>query len=142
MEERDPKKYEIGYLVKNEGEESAVLNLLRNYKAQIIEEGKARKIRLAYPIKKETFAQFGFVHFLMAPELVKEFSSQLRLNAQVLRFIVITLPSEAKMKASEVKFEKAPLRPRVKSAEPMKKQPPSDMIDNEMLEKKLEEILK
>ncbi len=142
--EKNEKNYEIGYLARNEHDAAEIKNLLSGYKAVILQDEPAKKIKLAYPIKKELYAHFGFIWFSMDAAMVNEFSKQLKLNSKILRFIVINLTKEMQIDRSTEKKNGRPItgKPKIKSAESPKKQGNFELINNELLEKKLEEILK
>lgn len=138
--EKDVKKYEIGFLVREEADIEAIKKVLHSNKAEIKSEGRPRKIKLAYPIKKEVSAWFGYIWFEADPILIKAISDKLRLTNEVLRTIIINLPLKNEQ---PVDLEKKSEKPQIKSREKVEKPiTSSDMVDNELLEKKLEEILK
>ena len=145
--EKQTKNYEIGFLTVNEDDVKEVLRDLESHKAAILKQGRPRKIRLAYPIKKEIVAYFIFIQFSMDSDMVEAFSSKLKLNSKILRFMVINLPAIAMRQEREVeKPQESPENPATKqkakpAAEP-KKASSDDFVNNELLEKKLEEILK
>lgn len=139
METPDLKNYEIAFLIKNESGVPDLLKLMKQYGAEISFEGQLRKIALAYKIKNETQAYFGYFHFTMSPEKIKTFDKDLKSNPMVVRSLIITPPfvkaSEpaARTKKETVEYKEykaAPLSP--KSALP---------LSNEELEKKIDEIL-
>lgn len=142
--DKEPKNYEIGFLAVDEADEKEVVNLLKGYKAEILHEGRAKKVKLAYPIKKQTAAHFGFVQFSLDPDLVKPLREQLKLNAKILRSLIFVIPAKQLAKAEEFKGERPekPPKERIRQMveEPPRKKP--EIVDNELLEKKLEEILK
>lgn len=143
------KEYEISYLVREEGDRQELVKLLNSYKAEILNEGKISKITLAYPIKKEKSAYFGFFVFAVEPEMIKEVKEKLKLNNKVLRSLIITPPIEQREKRVIIKLGES-IRPAKPKKQPVfeeeqlkiKKEEAPPMIDNELLEKKLEEILK
>ncbi len=151
-DEKEPKKYEIGFLIREESDKETILASLKKYGAEIFAEEKEKKIRLAYPINKEIFAYFGWVHFSLIPSAIKELSGQLKLNTRVLRFVVIALTPQ--MLAGPEKKKDFSIRPRrefsrEKTGEKSERRAPeitpkhtAQTVDNELLEKKLEEILK
>ena len=59
----DAKIYEIGFLAKEENDREEIVKILTNYGAKIVDAGKMSRIKLAYPIKKENFAYFGYLFF-------------------------------------------------------------------------------
>ncbi len=138
----EPKKYEIGFLVREEYDEKEIKDLLKGYKAEILDERRVKKIKLAYPIKKEVSAHFGYIHFSLLPEDVKDLSKQLKLNQKVLRTIIVNLPKKINEPFGERKIEKPIIKERIKPAEVFKKPKSVEAINTELLEKKLEEILK
>ncbi|MDI6717775.1 MAG: 30S ribosomal protein S6 [Patescibacteria group bacterium] len=136
------KKYEIGYLVKEESDIEEIRKLLENYKAGIINEGRPRKIRLAYPIKKETVANFGYIRFFLDSNFVGDIDKKLKLSQNAIRFLILDLTGVKEEKPEvENKIEKHIPTPRI-IEEPVRKTNKLEIIDNEQLEKKLEEILK
>lgn len=154
MEEKEPKKYEIGFLIREENDKETISALLKKYGAEILAEEKENKIRLAYPIKKENFAYFGWIHFSLNPLIVKELREQLKLNLRVLRFVIVVLTPQMLAAGQEKKrvFGQRPRREaplKEKFGEKSERRAPeapvkyvSQAVDNELLEKKLEEILK
>lgn len=142
--EQQVKKYEIGFLVREESEVDEIKNALAAAKAEIVSEGRLKKIRLSYPIKKETVAHFGYYWFMLDTQALKEMDAKLRLNTKVLRHILIATPLELNNedRVAGVRGEKTE-KPRERSAEkPAKKSPDFDAVDNAVLEKTLEDILK
>lgn len=138
--EKDIKKYEIGFLGKSDAAREEIVKLLADYKAEIFDNGNMLMIKLAYPIKKENSAYFGYLYFSAYPNIIKNIEDSLKLSQQVLRFMVIASPEirqsfelKSKMPPSEIKIIRKvePRKPKVQVA-----------LSNEALEKKLEEILK
>ncbi|HUY69727.1 MAG TPA: 30S ribosomal protein S6 [Candidatus Tyrphobacter sp.] len=142
MEETDKKGYEISFLLRREEDVEAILKPLAEGLGEVLSEGQLTMIKLAYPVQKETSAYFGWIHFSMAPENVKKMSGTLKLDARVLRYLIITPP-----------ISRAERRPRIRPSEstpaavtePVSESRPKEKeteISNEALEKRLEEILK
>ncbi len=141
--EQQVKKYEIGFLVREESEVDEIKSAIAAAKGEIVSEGRLKKIRLSYPIKKETVAHFGYYWFNADTQAIKEMDAKLRLNTKVLRHIIIAAPLELnEERVTGVRGEKTE-KPRERVAEkPAKKSPDSDAVDNAVLEKTLEDILK
>lgn len=142
--EKELKNYEIGFLFVDEANEREVSDVLKGYNAQVLHEGRAKKIKLAYPIKKQTSGYFAFIQFSLDPELVKPLRDQIKLNAKILRALIFTIPDKQLTKNEETRGEKTERPPREKrklTEEVVRKNKP-EIVDNELLEKKLEEILK
>lgn len=134
MTENQPKqkkKYEIAFLLKTE--DNSIISLaLKKRGFNILAENTLVKIRLAYSIKKESYAYFGYCHFEAEPAAIKEFQVDFKLNPEILRYLLITPPFTkdfAKKFAPEKSEKKISL-------------PPEPILTNEALEKKIEEILK
>ncbi len=152
--DEEVKKYEIDFLVRSEAEQSEIIDALKKRDFSIINKGQISKIKLAYPIKKEQFAYFGYLYFSGEPRNIQELNHDLKTNFKILRFNIIvhlkeieekrTMPifsqrerpeSESQKTAKEITFQPAaPVAPK----RPIK----TEALSNEALEKKLEEILK
>ena len=98
--------------------------------------GEIKKMRLAYPIKKERFSNFGYIEFFAPRNAVEKINKNLQLNDNVLRHMVIKKEEEkiAKPKTVKIKAEKI--------KEPSLAEPSEDNAkETEELDKKIEEIL-
>lgn len=144
MEEpQDQKAYELSFLSKDEKGGSEVLELVKRLGGKIVLEGPFERISLAYPIKKEISAFFGFFHFRAAPDIVCVIDRDLRAHPSILRFLIVSFVY-AKQKLRE------DMRPRPRTSMPVQlpverieRKPAEPLpLSNEALEKKIEEILK
>lgn len=129
MEEITKRAYEISYLLKTEADIGIIMNLLSKLKAEILNEGVVMEMKLAYPIKKEARAYLGYIHFNLDSELIVNLRDELKLNAKILRFLIVTPPFVKTQSRRESQIE----RPR-----PIVQEKPD--ISNDALEEKLEEI--
>lgn len=126
--------YELSYMLSSAESASGVFDILAKYKCAPYFRGPISQVRLAYPIKKQTSAFFGFCYFYAEPELVKKINDDLALNGSVVRFLIVTPPVKA--------ISRQPKAPE-KAPEPKNDQPQQPaVLSNEALEQKLEEILK
>lgn len=133
------KKYEISFLLTDPVAEVSIAHLLEQYRAKITVKPVIKDIKLAYPIKKHSVAFFGFVQFEAVAEDVLKISQALKLNASILRFLVVK-PSLIKERKKEKVIEDS-----IDIAKEEKKQSKENKtaaLTNEALEEKLEEILK
>lgn len=89
-------------------------------------------IKLAYPIRRTESAWFGSVSLEASPDAVARLSERLKLEADVLRFLVISAPSPLRKQAAPPLVSEA--RPAAPRSAPI--------LSNEALEAKIEEILK
>jgi len=133
------KEYEISLLLKEESGSAAVKNLMALHGCTITLDNEPRRITLAYPIKKEPSALFGFMRFLAEPQSLKELSKALEFEPSCLRFLVISESFEKKAERAPGLRKAAPVRgERIQESAPRT----PDIVTNEELERKLEEILK
>lgn len=135
-EEKAVKQYEISFLLRSEEDAAVLVKKLSDLGAEISSEGPIERINLAYPIKRETAAYFGYVNFNAKPEVVKGINDSLGLEPKVMRFLIIT-PPIAKMVPRRTDFHHEAEQVVVDSAKPK-----VESLSNAELEKKLEEILK
>ena len=142
--EKEQKKYEISFLVRDENGQQEITKTLESCQASIIDGGNVLRINLAYQIKKENEAYFGYLHFLANTDKIKNISDDLKLNQKVLRFLIITPPITKMMRMETQRIIKKTFQPRAVERMEIKKPSPAPTatLSNEALEKKLEEILK
>jgi len=136
----DKREYELSFLLKTKDAETAIETLLQQYSAEVFFKGPVVETRLSYPIKKQSQAHFGYMHFRALPEIAEKLMQSLKLNASVLRVLLITPPikrAEKVVRDSEERQVKA--KP---AAEVVFAVPKNGALTNEALEEKLEEILK
>jgi ribosomal protein S6 len=133
------KQYEISYLVRTETDKDAVIKVLRDIGAENVTEGKLAEIKLAYPIKKQTSALFGFAVFEVAPESIVKINPLLRFADGVLRFLIVTPPpKKPQPRFSEKGNAEDEAKPIVGEGDNSPKKPE---VDDAALDEKLEEIL-
>lgn len=123
--EENKKDYEIAFLLKSPEALKELSGALKSKGAEIVYESPLKEVSLSYPIKKHVSAQFGFYHFKASPEAVSGLKADLGLSQSVLRFMIITPP--VKIASVQPRPERKPMAP---------------VMSNEMLEGKLEEMLK
>jgi ribosomal protein S6 len=129
--EEELKTYEIAFLAEDSSKADEILNILNRFKASLISDKKVEKINLAYPIKHQTSAFFGFIDFQVLPRDIVEIDKILKQDKNLLRFMIISDPFIRENKNSENKKAGYSSREKVKHQE----------LTNEALEKKIEEIL-
>ncbi|MEK7611850.1 MAG: 30S ribosomal protein S6 [Patescibacteria group bacterium] len=131
MEETVKKIYEIGFLLESAEHAEIIKKALLQAGASITEESPVTERELAYTIKKKNRAFFGFIVFSAVTESMAGLESQLRMEANVIRFLITVrqLPSARRSERERRPQEK------IKPAE-------STVLSNEDLAQRLEEILK
>ena len=97
--------------------------------------GEIKKIKLAYPLKKEGFSNFGYIEFFAPGEAIEKINKNLMASEDLLRHLVIKKEEEkaSKPRAVRIKREK-PIQEAALPEEAGGKK-------TEELDKKIEEIL-
>jgi len=137
MEETTSKPYEIGYLVKSEEGTSVLIGHLKRLGAEILFEGEVRSIKLSYPVRHQSAAYFGYIHFEIHPELIGNLNDALKLDNQITRFLLITPPfvkDRSHGPESVSTQSRRVIKPKTEVNEGV-------AVSNDLLEEKLEEIL-
>lgn len=129
----DAGSYELSFLIQAPEHEAVVDRAIAEAGGAVTLRSPVRQIRLAYPVKKQGSAYFGFVQFRAPRAGAAAIGRALALVPGVLRHLVVAATPKAP--AREPRF--APRAP-----EPKPAPAPSDILSNEALEAKLEEILK
>jgi len=146
--EKEPILYEIGYLLKDTLKEEQLVDFLEKLRGEIsqnkemfVSEGNAKKINLAYPIKKEVVALFNWIRIKAKPEAIEQIESFLKKEKVILRLLTIKIKKEKPLKQVLIK------RPRIEKTEtlvtPKTKQPKEkeNKIKEEEIDKKIKELL-
>lgn len=128
--DQEKRDYEISFLLVAAENESEIFDVLNKQQAEITQKSQISSLKLAYPIKKQNSAFFGFYQFRATPEDIEKINAALKLKPAVLRFLVIKNPATAQLVS-----KKTTVPPKSEIQE-------SKILSNELLEKKLEEILK
>ena len=143
----EQKTYEIAYLLKPSIPEGETLNyvsrlngIIEDQKGTIIASPEPRPRLLAYPIKKEKRAYFGWVEFRLSPERAGDMTKNIKTADYLLRHLIVEREPErvatrragAAQKSTDARRPRPILREREK---------PEEQLDLEALDKKLEEIL-
>lgn len=131
------KTYEIAYLLQASEAERVIVDVLNQHKSEIFNNGELSEIKLAYPIKKQQSAHFGFIQFSANPESIEQIKFTLANEPQILRILVVSISEQT---AKDQKIREKP--PQQKKVEAEINPNSTDILSNEALEKKLEEILK
>lgn len=142
MEKQEGKRtYEIAYLLHFEEEGAEIMSALKQVEAEIVKEGQLSHIKLAYPIKKEKSAYFGYLNFSVEPSQIEKLTSLLQLNSKVLRFLIVTPFSQRGEGSVRREEMKDVLRTEARPPQKQRSVVETQVLSNEALEEKLEEIL-
>ena len=131
--------YELSFLLANDLSDSLIAETVSNLKdlinsagGLVIEDSWPKKIKLAYPIKKNNFAYFGYLLFDYPKKEIGKFSQEVKKNSNILRYLLISRNKKYWQRDKESKENWLKRRGKKETAE----------INEEELEKKLEEVLK
>jgi ribosomal protein S6 len=144
---KEPKDYELAVLIKDEAHLPAVAALVREHSGEMLADFRAKKLALAYAIKKETEAIFAYAHIRALGDAVKTLEHELNIRNDVLRSLLVLLPRPAKVREEVASHEAVtPVVPKrtspTRSAPMPESRQSAGPLSNEALEKKIEEILK
>ena len=148
-EDKDKKEYELALLLKSEDNMAGVLALVAQHNGEGASEPRAKRLQLAYEIKKHTEAVFVYFTFKSFGDDMKALEHDLNSHADVLRFMVIASPAPAERTATSAMPPREERRGRsstpytAPAAAPAEtpRPAPTKPLSNEALEKKIEEIL-
>jgi ribosomal protein S6 len=155
-EEKDKKEYELALLLKTEENLAGVVAMVGSHNGEGLSEPRAKRLQLAYEIKKVNEGVFVYFTFKMYADDMKALEHELNSAADVLRFMVIASPAPAERPSAGLMPQREERRSRNSSSShsssspapapvaeaPAPKVAPSRPLSNEALEKKIEEILK
>jgi len=130
--------FEVSYLERSEGA-SGLKAAIERHRGRVIAEKPLEKVRLSYPIKKQSYAFLGCVEFTMEPAELAEFQAELRLSGEMLRMLLHRAEHPDVGSARET--PKPAAAPRVQPPRPVRQKEEPTLLTNEALEKKIEEIL-
>lgn len=151
--ESESKLYELAYLLSPGIAEGDVLaraeefsRMIEGVKGLVQYSDTPKKRDLAYQIKKEKSAYFGWIKFLLVPGSVHELVAAVKMKEDVLRFFIvesepIAVASAPRTQHVTERSRKAAVAPAAAVPTPSDGEPAEEKLDLEALDKKLEEIL-
>lgn len=144
--DREPKNYELAYVLSPMIPEEEILQkagqittLIEENKGLIRHVQEPRKIKLAYPVKKERTAYFGYTTFALAPEFLLSLEKKIK-GGEILRRLLVEEEIGRRPPAFRAFTSRPAPLPRQKVA-PREEPKVEEKLDLEALDKKLEEIL-
>lgn len=150
MEQKN-NNYELSFWFSSQLEEKAIEQRFDNLLKQLEKSGALiifsqlpQLKQLAYPIKKERNAYFGYIQFEFSKDSLAHLEEELKLNNDVIRFMILNMKPKEKQKDPRPIFRKSVFKEEeklssVKATDGKKKE---KVISLEELDKKLSEILK
>lgn len=149
----DKKEYEITFIAAAEDGAIEVEKELAAFGCALTGKGPLAAIKLAYPVKKHASGHFGYVWFTALADDVKKLHDALAIKPGILRFLIVTPPVKVTVRENRTPRERG-MQPKPAASEAPKEAPVSEprpqavpmrvpeALSNELLERKLEEILK
>lgn len=152
----DAKNYEVAYLLSLGLGDAEVLAYVGRLAGLIEELGgtirraeQPRKLKLAYEIKKQENAYFGWTTFRLQPERIAEFEKRFKAYGETLRFLILEEQIEKRKpfirsigaRTAVGSTTKIPMRDAHEPAAHGAVATEDKRLDLEALDKKLEEIL-
>jgi len=146
MDEQIKSLYEVSFLARSENGAATMVRHLASLGAEIVNEGSLNKMKLAYPIEGQESAYFGCIACSIPRDAVSKVHDAVRLDKEIMRVLILTSQSTKTDVASGTR-KHIPNVPRdttepkmAKTARPETKE--KTALSNELLEEKLEEIMK
>lgn len=146
----EAKNYELAYLLSPSIDEGEILtysgklvDLITNAKGAIKHNEVPRKWRLAYSIKKQINAYFGWITFKISSDQLKELEKKLKSEGILLRFLLSEEEeNKVPVRLGAPVLRTLPTRQKV-AVSPQKGEikPEDEKLDLEALDKRLDEIL-
>lgn len=144
--EKEPKIYEIGYLLspfipeeKIDNEIADLRKLIEERQGLIVNEQRAKLQKLAYTIKKPHKGKFdsvyfGWIKFMTRSSVIPEIKSAFDKKENIVRFLVTKILKEEPLKRAVKKIVKK------KIVTPLSEKPKTE-VQLEEIDKKLEELI-
>ena len=156
-DEIEPKVYELAYHLIPELEEADVkaraqelVNLITQNNGSVLISKEPKRSHLSYPIRHKQYSYLGVLEFKAPAEAVEKINAQIKLQNDVLRFLLLKKDTGAlrtlgepragrmRMRAQEPAMTK--IRPSAPAAEQETKE--EDKAKTEEIEKEIEEVIK
>ena|SRR3990167_9965429 len=116
-------------------------SIITSNKGVISYSKEPEKIRLSYEIKHVGNSYFSYIQFnLSEAKALEELNEQLKLSPEVMRYLIVKLPSDLQKRQSMLKQVKMKER-QEKRAQAKATAPGEPKKDSKELDKKLEEII-
>lgn len=133
--------YELIYIISSkfsekeaEGKFEEIREILKKNKVLILKEDHWGKKKLAYPIKKNSQGYYNLIEFSSGSDQIKNIDKQLKLNEDIIRFLIVKKEVVKKQPKSLFKRES---KKTVKKEKIIKK----EEIEPEKIDKKIDKIL-
>ncbi len=141
------RNYELAFHINPNLEAARISQIKAELEQQLASGGSAitfsrepERTRLSYPINKNASAFFGYIQFNTEnPEGLAPVEDYIKLNNDILRSVIVRLPSDAQKNQAMLRQMKARERMEKKTKAAAPKATPA--VPNEKLDKELEDII-
>ena len=128
--------YELTFVHPSE-DASDIKRVLAKHHVSVVAEKQMHKIRLAYPIKKQSYAFLGSIRFSLEDgQAVDQLSKDVSLECEALRHFMQRIVARGGAERQEVQAKRTMFQ------KPRKTTTESPVLTNEALQEKIEEIMK
>ncbi len=153
MSDLAKQNYELAFHINSSLEDADVHKTREDLEKMVTSHGgvilfskEPEKIRLAYPIKHQLNTNFGFMNFnLESPEEINVIRDEVRLNPNILRFLILRHEEESKKRKDDVIRRMASAERRKAKLKTVEKgigaKTEGTKADEKEIDDKLEEIL-
>jgi len=142
-------QYELGFhLIPDLTDEEVASSLadlgkiITKLKGNIVKTKDPLKIDLAYPIKHKKQAFFGSINLQGSPELPEELQEELKLNDNVLRFVILKEEEEGRRVLTTMVGPKGQKKIKGQGAPHTNKKREQEPVKPEEIEKQIDEVIK
>ena len=141
MDEKIMRPYEVSFLAKSENGASVMIGHLTKFGAEISSEGEISEMELSYPIDNHESAYFGCMQCKIPTDAINGIHDAVNLDKEIMRVLIVTpLPDREKVEKSGTQTSSMDKKQVIKASSAKSKQ--DSVLSNDLLEEKLEEILK
>ncbi len=158
-DEIESKTYELAYHLTPELEEADVkaraqelVNLITQNNGSVLISKEPKHSHLSYPIRHKQYSHFGVLEFKAPAEAVEKINAQIKLQNDVLRFLLLKKDTGALRTLGEPRAERMRARTRAQEPATAKIRPPAPASEKETkaeskkkteeIEKEIEEVIK
>lgn len=106
----------------------------------ILRSQEAKRKHLSYPIRQKHYASFGFFDFTAPTDAIEKINSQMKLQGDVLRYVVIKKGEHERILRSVAPTKKR-ITVKTQDTETLTKKTEGKTAEPEQMEKQLEEVI-
>lgn len=140
------RNYELAYHITPNTDEARIDQIRTELEKELTQAGASisfsrqpERTRLSYPVNGNAQSYFGYIQFNSEnPEGLQTVQDHIKLNQDIIRSMIMRLPSDAQKNQQAMRQQKARERMQKMAAKTLPQQP---AVKNEKLDKELEDII-